>query len=193
MDDLCRTALDDPEGRPQDFMPAGQVAQALAQDVNVEGTEEAATAHPRQARSVFQVRTIIPDSLLGKRHGHGSRARDADDLRRCGGSRPSAAVDEFGKRGYRWMIGDGGEAQLDPERGMDVGCNTRADQGVASEAEEIVVSADTGNVESLRPDFGKPPLGFRPRFITPGAVASRQGILAERGSIDLVGPVVGQM
>src|SRR5262245_24672108 len=115
MDDLYRTTVDDPKSRSQDFMPAGQIAQTVVQDVNIEGAEDAVTARARQACSVFQVQAIIPDRLLRKRHRHGCRARDTNDLMRCGGSLPSTAVDEFGKGRNRWMIGDGGKAHLDPE------------------------------------------------------------------------------
>src|SRR3954454_7199942 len=97
MDDLCRTALDDTEGSSKDFVPGGQVAQTIAQDVDVERTQKAATAHAGQARLPSWVQAIIPQRLLCKRQRHRSRARDPNDLRRRRDSRVPIAIDEYGK------------------------------------------------------------------------------------------------
>src|SRR5262245_50386583 len=121
MDDLCRTALDDIEGSSKDFVPSGQVAQTIVQNVDVEGTEKAATAHARQARSLSWVQAMIPECLLCKRQRHRCRARDTNDLRRRRDRRGSIAVDEFGKSRKRGVIGKGSKAQLDPKRRKNMG------------------------------------------------------------------------
>src|SRR4029453_18098909 len=96
------------------------------------------------------------------------------------------------KRRYRRVLGDCTQIQLDPNCHVDTRRDNRATQGVATEVEEIVVSADIRQPKNLRPDIEKhhPRLGSW--LITLVALTMRKGISAERLSIDLVTFVVGK-
>src|SRR5437016_12437 len=90
------------------------------------------------------------------------------------------------------MVGDRTKGQLDPECCMDLGQDDRANQRVAAEVEEIVVSSDIRNLKRLRPDFRKQFFRLRSRRVIPALVANRKRVLAQRFSIDLVTLIVRQ-
>ncbi len=190
MNNLCRATLDETERSSQDFMAANQILQTLLQYVDIEWPGDAIAAHVRKGRAVLPAAPAVPDRLLQKRHGHGRRARSANDRRRLDGTQALIRVNECGKCRHRWMIGDCLEGQLDSECRVHLGRDNRADEGVATETKKIVVSTDIRQLKNFRPDFGKQHLRLCLGHVALGVGVNRKRILTERLSIDLVALIV---
>src|SRR5580704_19025950 len=171
-------------------MAVDQIAQALLEDLNIERSDDAITAHVRASRATGEA--IAPEKLLKNRQRHRCCARNTNDGGRTDGSRAPALVDECGKCRHRRMISDCYETQLDPKCRMELRRDNGATQGVAAEVEEIVISADLRPLTNVCPNIGEEHLRFRSRFFTPAIVANGKCILSECLSIDLIAPVVGE-
>ena len=79
-------------------MAVDQIAQALLQDLDVERSPDAITAHMRDAGSVLRTPQMVPNVLLQKGHRHGRCARNANDCGYAYRLQAPSVIDECGQR-----------------------------------------------------------------------------------------------
>src|SRR5262245_33362995 len=100
-----------------------------------------------------------------------------------------AGVDEWGKRGYCWIVGDCSETQFDTKCRMNPRRNNGPFQGITTEAEEIIVSADIRQRKNVCPDVGEQHLRFCSRSFTLTVLKRGKRNLTKRFTINPVTPV----
>ncbi|EMD22238.1 hypothetical protein C791_0292 [Amycolatopsis azurea DSM 43854] len=142
---LVRLAVVLGEHRPQDLVPAEDVAQGGTQ-----GFEVQMPAQPEGQREVVGDRVRIhpvnePEAALGGRKRDPFRTFDADH-RRPRGFAAARASSQFGDRGRLEQVTDG---QFGAELGPGPADEPGGEQRMAAEIEEVVLDADTVQPEDL--------------------------------------------